>query len=72
MKDENDYNYLFPRNDSLTFEEVIEFKNYFENKIRKYNNIVFADERSRHFVFDNQYNDFFYSKKKSKDYLEIL
>ena len=57
MKDENDYNYLFPRNDSLTFEEVIEFKNYFENKIRKYNNIVFADKRSRHFVFDNQCND---------------
>ena len=72
MKDENDYNYLFPRNDSLTFEEVIEFKNYFENKIRKYNNIVFADKRSRHFVFDNQYNDFFNSKKKDKDYLEIL
>jgi hypothetical protein len=71
LKDENNYDYLLPEKETLTFEEIIEYKNYFENKKRKYNYIFFADERSKKFVFDCLNGSYNY-KKKNKDTLEIV
>ena len=70
IKDEDEF---LPDKDSISFsyEEILEKKNYFENKIEKFNNVYISESRARRFVFDNLNNNFDLKKNKNKDYLEI-
>ena len=47
-------------------------KNYFENKIEKFNDVNLSDERSRRFVFDNLNIKFDLKKYNDNDFFEKI
>ena len=63
---------LLSGKENIIFDDVFEKKNYFENKIEKFNDVNLSDERSRRFVFDNLNIKFDLKKYNDNDFFEKI